>query len=583
MARLTNIRIKNYRSIRDSGDVPITKLFAVIGKNNTGKSSFLKAIQILLGGDVEIDAHDFHKGNSPMEITGTLEKWDKDSLIKKELKVTCDISDKPKPKYFVDEEEKQPAAYKKTVPPLLPIPDRRDPSEFSTAGQRTTILKKILNAKKTVDEARLVSLTEELEKLKRQEAEEVSKLLTNKFRQITQEQALEVRIEPVIDIGKSTTHSSALRDGDIDDAPTVGLTESGTGVQSLYLLALLDTYGDISDASDDAILIIEEPEVYLHPAYQRCMFEAMRKIASENQVIFSTHSPIMISQIWVTDDTPSVRQVRIEAGETKVEPVEIAKVISELGIRYEDVLNPQLTAFVEGEDDKAFYKRLGIVGSNIAYIPTDGFRAMHYFAYMKIISSVNVSSTFVVIADSDGEDEVTRKNNLRSTAIKHSAGDTDKLAERLDSDGAIYVLQKYAIESYFINEQTLSSAFPEISVSDVQKLVSHYHSIYEKELANARDTSNDRTLQQFQNYARPKLIFTRSDRKGDTRPKFEEAYNKFWCDNTDFIRIRGLILAACEKIDTEGGNWFNHILNHADLNAHSELVTIRDSVMVALK
>lgn len=583
MARLTNIHIKNYRSIRDSGAVPVTKLFAVIGKNNTGKSSFLKAIQILLGGITEIHPHDFHKGASPIEICGTLERWESGVKIEKNLKVICEMNDKPKLVYYLNEVEKSSTTYLKIVPPLLLIPDRRDSAEFSTAGQKTTILKRILNTRKVVDEERLVAVTKELEDLKRKEAEEVSKILTAKFREITQEQGLEVKIEPEIDIAKSTTHSSALFDGEIENAPIVGLTESGTGVQSLYLLALLDTYGDITDDSDDAILIIEEPEVYLHPAYQRCMFDAMRKIASENQVIFSTHSPIMISQIWLTDDTPSVRQVRIEAGETKIEPVEVSKVISELGIRYEDVLNPQLTVFVEGEGDEAFYKKLGIVGGNIVYIPTDGFRAMHYFAYMKIISSTNVSSTFIVIADSDGENQDIRRSELRRTALEHSAGDSTKLAERLDSDGAIYVLEKYAIESYFINAETLSSAFPDIANKDIQQLVTHYHSIYDEELRNLRDSTHALTLQQFQKYARPKLIFTRSDRKGDSKPEFEEAYNIFWRNDPDFIRVRELILAACEKKGTEGTNWFDHVLENANLNAHVELTNIHDAITSSLQ
>lgn len=57
----------------------------------------------------------------------------------------------------------------------------------------------------------------------------------------------------------------------------------------------------MSEKQEEAILIIEEPEVYLHPEYQRRMFSAMRRIAENNQVIYTTHSPIMISDIWLTE------------------------------------------------------------------------------------------------------------------------------------------------------------------------------------------------------------------------------------------------------------------------------------------
>jgi len=576
MARLTKIQIKNYRSIRDSGEITITKLFALIGKNNTGKSSFLKAIQILMQEITDIEISDFHKGNTSMEITGTIERWNKNVISTVNLKIACDKAEKPKPKYFLDGEEKTPATYAKIVPPLLVIPDRRDPGEFSTAGQKISLLKKILLEKKTVDVARLASLTKELDQLKREEAHVASELLTAKFRSITQGQSFNVKIEPTIDISKSTTHRSTLVDNDIVDAPIVGVTESGTGVQSLYLLTLLDTYGDISGKSDDAILIIEDPEVYLHPTYQRSMFEAMRKIASDNQVIFSTHSPIMISRIWIDDDKPSVRQVRLESGETKVEPVDVETVISELGIRYEDVLNPKLIIFVEGENDEKFYKKLGIVDSQIAYIPTDSFQAMDYFAYMKIISSLNVSNTFVVIADSDGRLPREREEELKKVAKNKFSDPAGRLASRLDAEGTIYISKEYAIESYFINFEVLHCAFPNINGEKLKQFVDHYKVIYAKELANVHDHGNQRTLQDFQKFAKPKLIFDCSERKHQLTPQFEQAYTEFWQNDENFNNVRKEILIACGEMED---GWFGHILGCVNFSTYPELITIKNSIM----
>ncbi len=570
MAKLKKLRIHNYRSIKDSGDIPITSLFALIGRNNTGKSSVLKAIQLLFCEIKDIGDSDFHKGtNDPIQIEGVIEQWKGEEKTEQIIKITCERGGKPT--YYIDEVEKTPASYVKVVPSLLVIPDRRDSSEFNTGGNKTSLLKRILNECRVKNDGELAEISKRLEEAKRAEAVEISKFLTDKFRSIAQEQTFEVRVEPSIDVEKSATHTSALVDNDIPNAPVVGITESGTGVQSMYLLALLDVYGDISQKTDEGILLIEEPEVYLHPEYQRRMFDAMRKIASDNQVIFSTHSPIMISEIWLTE---SVRQVRLVFGETKIEEIKVEDVISELGIRYEDVLNPKLTIFVEGETDIVFYEKLGLKPNDqVTFVTTDGFRAMHYFAYIKILSSENVGSTFITIADGDGEDPDKRKDAFRKEIKGQFKDVSEKMKKRVDSADCLYCISKYSIESYFLDVDTLTAAFPGIKRKDLEKFIDHYTAMYDIKLAEVKDRNG---LDNFQKYARPKLLFDRSEKKGDAHPKFEEAYYVFWGDNADFKNVRELVIAECEKL---GKEWFTQVLSHTNLDKYEDLVALRMEVL----
>ena len=46
--RLKRIRIRNYRSITDTGDVSLESLQAFVGENNAGKSNILRAISCFL-------------------------------------------------------------------------------------------------------------------------------------------------------------------------------------------------------------------------------------------------------------------------------------------------------------------------------------------------------------------------------------------------------------------------------------------------------------------------------------------------------------------------------------------------------
>lgn len=58
------IKIKNYKSIKDSGEVTIDdKIMAFIGQNNAGKSAILDAIQCVFPSTKKaVNKGDFHKG-----------------------------------------------------------------------------------------------------------------------------------------------------------------------------------------------------------------------------------------------------------------------------------------------------------------------------------------------------------------------------------------------------------------------------------------------------------------------------------------------------------------------------------------
>ena len=53
-----------------------------------------------------------------------------------------------------------------------------------------------------------------------------------------------------------------------------------------------------------AILLIEEPEMFLHPQMQRSLYKTLREISKTNQVIYTTHSPHFVS-------IPEYREVAI--------------------------------------------------------------------------------------------------------------------------------------------------------------------------------------------------------------------------------------------------------------------------------
>ena len=70
--RLNKLHVKNFRSVKDSGEFDVTQLFALVGENNTGKSNLLRAIEVLLSaGAGKVGKDDFFDQAAVVVIKGT--------------------------------------------------------------------------------------------------------------------------------------------------------------------------------------------------------------------------------------------------------------------------------------------------------------------------------------------------------------------------------------------------------------------------------------------------------------------------------------------------------------------------------
>lgn len=96
----------------------------------------------------------------------------------------------------------------------------------------------------------------------------------------------------------------------------IELESRSTGLQwflSFYLVFLVESEGD----HDDAILLLDEPGLSLHPLAQRDLSEFFANLSANNQLIFTTHSPFLID----ADHLDRVRKVYVDdAGETVASP-----------------------------------------------------------------------------------------------------------------------------------------------------------------------------------------------------------------------------------------------------------------------
>ncbi len=138
----------------------------------------------------------------------------------------------------------------------------------------------------------------------------------------------------------------ALTQITVDDGNATGLQFKGDGVQSLAAIALLRRASSEAErANRELVLAIEEPEAHLHPHAIHQLKTLLEDIGSKQQVILTTHSPLLALRTSVESN--------IIVHQSRARPAKrISEVRDVLGVRTSDNLtHARVVLVLEGEDD----------------------------------------------------------------------------------------------------------------------------------------------------------------------------------------------------------------------------------------
>lgn len=128
------------------------------------------------------------------------------------------------------------------------------------------------------------------------------------------------------------------------------VSQLGEGMRSIYLLSLLEAYMEEEDRLP-ALLLMEDPEIFLHPQLQKTSSEILYRLSKKCQVIFSTHSPNLLSPF----NSRQIRQIVLdEKGLPSLrEKTSLSRVLEDLGYSAGDLLGVDFVFIVEGKQDKS--------------------------------------------------------------------------------------------------------------------------------------------------------------------------------------------------------------------------------------
>lgn len=236
----------------------------------------------------------------------------------------------------------------------------------------------------------------------------------------------------------------------------------GKGMRSIYMLSLLEAYEEDSMKNADLILA-EDPEIFLHPKLQRTSGDILYRLSKKNQVMFSTHSPNLLSNF----SSRQIRQIYLdEEGMSRIrERTDISAVLDELGYSANDLMNVNFVFIVEGKQDKSrlpllirkyyseTYDKEGNL-SRIAIITTNSCTNIKTYANLKYMNQIYIKDNFLMIRDGDGKDSTELRNQLCTYYADRNKEDADKLPRVTEKN--VLILKYYSFENYFLDPKVMA-------------------------------------------------------------------------------------------------------------------------------
>lgn len=147
-----------------------------------------------------------------------------------------------------------------------------------------------------------------------------------------------------------------------DDLATLTYEEYGRTLDILYAGTGLKHFIDVLlkiTLSGSPVVLIDEPELGLHPSLQRRFLEYLHSLAKKKnlQIFLATHSPVILNY----GEIAAVYRVINEGGVRRAVHVPrdaMHTVLGDLGIRPSDIFNSDICVLVEGQSDVIFFEHV---------------------------------------------------------------------------------------------------------------------------------------------------------------------------------------------------------------------------------
>jgi putative ATP-dependent endonuclease of the OLD family len=391
---LARVRIVNFRSIHDE-TVTLNSFGVLCGPNNAGKSNVLRAISLLLGpkwppnavsdadrsrdaagGPIEIEARfdrpltKVYRGQS-YSVLGLRLTWrapDDTEFVCLDSTGSVSTTSGGMTLFVDNDTRRQLSALH--IEALRDLGDELRASQWTFLGRILSTIRDTLAqdaAFLTEHESRARRLTDHV---KGPPILQLEQLMNEELRGITGFSSLSLAFEPpeLMDSLKALRIRVREQPGTTENPAE----ELGQGFQSAVVIALVRSYQRMRQS--EPLLLIEEPEAYLHPQARRAFNDILSRISEQGsyQILCTTHSTEFVD-LAHPDRIYAVRKTqtdgtKVRRGDAAVQarpPSDHLKLATEFNLGLREVVFSKCAVLCEGPSEEwAIYEVLRKLGRN---------------------------------------------------------------------------------------------------------------------------------------------------------------------------------------------------------------------------
>ena len=289
--KIKNLHIKEFKGLRDisinfeKNDEPLD-LVVLAGSNGSGKTRILESVLRYFQYDINYKRNNIEAGIFYEEKEKNCISNVRDFFYRLESFSYCETNDPLREKHIEIKNKLD------ILPKIIYVPTEINFQKMDVASTTLVQEYKFINIVNTnlikdIPSYIATKMISAMLKNKNEKVGDVQKKVFNEINEIFENLSIDVEVEDISQDGRNITLFTNSSGDEFD------INELSSGEKQLFLRTLAIKMLN----PENSIILIDEPELSLHPKWQQRIIDVYRKIGKNNQIIIATHSPHILGSV----------------------------------------------------------------------------------------------------------------------------------------------------------------------------------------------------------------------------------------------------------------------------------------------